>query len=278
MSASKIGSGNENFDRLLERLGYAYDQSQGIFVSILHAWQRDFGYCRLYDEAAALFSMIIDCEPIYFSYGGKRWLIELWKGQYALTTGAEIGVYWTDLPDIEVPGVFQGPFFFAAGDADLLPLSFTLSKEGKTLFSREQKHWWLTGFMLGEFSEPDQLAMEAAITLKDEAMLYAFLKGLKWAGYREHEWTVRGTTVSLQFTAPRTPQPSTRNPATDWLVQRKNEMLCGIYRELTGRYGNIWDKFRELQKRAPALYGEAMKIGKTAPLYESYALLQPHLA
>ena len=75
MSASKIGSGNENFDRLLERLGYAYDQSQGIFVSILHAWQRDFGYCRLYDEAAALFSMIIDCEPIYFSYGGKRWLI-----------------------------------------------------------------------------------------------------------------------------------------------------------------------------------------------------------
>ena len=132
--------------------------------------------------------------------------------------------------------------------------------------------------MLGEFSEPDQLAMEVAITLKDETMLYAFLKGLQWAGYREHEWTVRGTTVSFQFAAPRTPQPSTRNPATDWLVQRKNEMLCGMYRELTGRHRNIWDQLQELQKQAPGLYREAMNIGKTAPLYESYALLQPHLA
>ena len=134
MSGKKYGSGNETFDRLLERLGFAYDHSQDIFISILHPWQRDYGYCRLYDEAAALFSMIVDCEPIYFEYRGKRWLIELWKGQYALTTGGEIGVYLTDLPDMEIPGVFRGPFFFAAGDGDLLQLSLP-SPNGANPFS-----------------------------------------------------------------------------------------------------------------------------------------------
>jgi len=45
----------------------------------------------LYDEAAAPLGMIVDCEPIHFEYKGKRWLIQFWKGQYDLPTGAEVG-------------------------------------------------------------------------------------------------------------------------------------------------------------------------------------------
>ena len=45
--------------------------------------------------------MIIDCEPVRFYYGGKKWLIELWKGQYGMTTGCEIGVYTAPVYDVK---------------------------------------------------------------------------------------------------------------------------------------------------------------------------------
>ena len=50
-------------------------------------------YAYGYDAAALAMNAIIDCEPIFFDYAGKTWLIELWKGQYGLETGCEIGVY-----------------------------------------------------------------------------------------------------------------------------------------------------------------------------------------
>src|SRR5690348_3361555 len=57
------------------------------------AWQRGVGYSWAYDKAAPLSRMILDCEPLYFTYDGKQWLIELWKGQYVIECGGEIGVY-----------------------------------------------------------------------------------------------------------------------------------------------------------------------------------------
>ena len=274
MLSQSTGTGSETLDRVLARLGYAYDADQAIFCSTMHAWQRNFGYCRLYDEAAPLLSMIIDCEPISFSYRGKRWLIQFWKGQYALTAGCEIGVYMTGEPDMDIPGVFSGPFYSAAGDADLLQLSFTLYRRGKILMSREAKHWWLTGFILGEFAEPGDLAMYITVTLKDETMRHAFVNGLIRAGYRAAELTVNGARVGLRFTAPRTEQPATRTPSTDWLIQRKNEMLCRIYRNMAGQGGTIADQLQAVKEQSPGLYDQALNIGKTALLYESYGLLQ----
>ena len=37
--------------------------------------------------------MVFDCEPLYFSCNGKSYLLELWKGQYGMSTGAGIGFY-----------------------------------------------------------------------------------------------------------------------------------------------------------------------------------------
>ena len=84
---------DEYLEEIIHNLGYGYDKWQDIFYSKLNGWQRDMGYCRLYDEVAAPMSMIIDCEPIYFEYDNKKWLIEFWKGQYGMTTGCEVGVY-----------------------------------------------------------------------------------------------------------------------------------------------------------------------------------------
>lgn len=62
----------DDLNNLLKPYGYSYNAKQDIFISNIDAWQREMGYCRLYDEAAAPMSMIIDCEPIYFDYDNKR--------------------------------------------------------------------------------------------------------------------------------------------------------------------------------------------------------------
>ena len=69
----------------------------------------------------------------------------------------EIGVYSTEGPDLNIPGVFNGTFYYCVDDEDLLEMSYTLYKKDKVLFRYHDIHWWLTGFSLGEFSEPSDL-------------------------------------------------------------------------------------------------------------------------
>lgn len=259
-------------DRLEETIqvaGYSYDELQDIFYSNMEAWQRDMGYCSLFDEASVPLGMVVDCEPIYFEYGGKRWLIEFWKGQYDLTTGCEIGIYTTDKADIDIPGIFAGPFFHSASDTDRLQMSLTLFKNGKKLFTREDKHWWLTGFKLGEFSEPWELVMDLSITLKDDGMRNAFIKGLKNTGYRENEITVKENTntVSVKYKRPKSPQPASRTIEAEWIIQRKNQLLCKKYQEITGPYNKFPDKLEAIKKKSPQLYEKVININKTKQLF-----------
>jgi len=260
---------SEDLEKLIEIAGYSYDSLQDIFYSILDPWQRKVGYCRLYDEAAAPMGMIIDCEPIYFEYNEKKWMIGLWKGQYDLVTGGEIGVYIGAL-DLKIPGLFNGTFYSCASDSDLLQMSYTLKKNGETLFTREGTHWWLTGFKLGEFSEPSELVMDINITLKDALMRDAFISGLKNAGYSDDQFFIRYNTVSFRYDIPKTPQPMTRKPTTDRLIQKKNKLLCEKYQEMTQAFDNLQDKLLALEKDSPEMYRKIMNIGKAKPLSEIY--------
>lgn len=264
-------------NEIVEISGYAYNPEQDIFYSRIDAWQRDFGYCRLYDEGAAPLGMIIDCEPIYFQYDDRRWLIELWKGQYALTTGGEIGVYVTEGPDLDIPDFFNGTFYNCVSDDDILKMSYSLEKNGNTLFTREDKHWWLTGFMIGEFSEPSELIMELNITLKDERMRDAFVKGLKNANYLDDEIFQNGNTVSIVFSKTHVEQPFTRTEETDWVIQRKNEGLCNEYQNIAKDYKNTPDKLRAIRKEAPEIYKEVINIGKTRNIYDIYTVIKNYL-
>ena len=270
-------TGNEELDKALETAGYSYDKKQDIFYSNMDAWQRNMGYCRLYDEAAAPLGMIIDCEPIYFEYDGKRWLIEFWKGQYDLTTGCEIGVYTTTEPDINIQGVFKGAFYNCASDADQLQMSLILKKNGKTLFTRKDKHWWLTGFKLGEFSEPSELAVDLIITLKDEIMRNAFLRGVEQAGYLKNEISTNGNTIGLKFNKPRSEQPSSRTPETDWIIQRKNKLMCDNFQEITKEYDNLPDKIKAIQEQSPEIYEKTINIGKPEYLFKIHEKIKNYL-
>jgi hypothetical protein len=264
---------------IIKSAGYSYDSEQDIFYSNLDPWQREMGYCRLYDEAAAPLNMIIDCEPIYFEYEGKRWMIEFWKGQYGMTTGGEIGVYTAEGPDLNIPGLFNGTFYNCASNVDRLYMSYSLVKNGEVLFTRNDKHWWLTGFKLGEFSEPSELTMYLTIALKNIAMRNAFIQGLKDAGYSENEIFVDKNIVGLIFKEPRTLQPITRIAGADWLIQRKNELLCNKYQEITAQYDNFPDKMNAIRKQAPEIYDTILNgIGKTKQLFEVFEKIKEYLS
>ncbi|MDV3427856.1 MAG: DUF4474 domain-containing protein [Bacillota bacterium] len=267
----------DSLSKAITAAGYSYEPKQDIFYSNMDAWQKNFGYCRLYDEAAILSGVVIDCEPIYFEYENKRWMIELWKGQYYLNSGCEVGIYNTKDHDINVPGTFSGTFYYCADDKDQLHISYALKKNDKTLFTRKGRHWWLTGFKLGEYSEPSELTMDIYITLKNKAMLNAFLSGLKTAGYLENEIFVNLNTVGLKFDKPRNAQPYTRNSQTDWIIQRNNKFMCDKYREITGPYNNFQDKMKALQTQDLDIYNTIINIGKTRNLFSAFEIIRKYL-
>src|SRR5680860_227608 len=142
--------------------GFVYDPDQDIIYSRLDAPQRLFGYAYGYDVAALGMNAVIDCEPIFFDYDNKHWMIELWKGQYGLESGCEIGIYTRPIGSTSLiymlmdATVGQRPgdglpshnlFYDCAADADMLELSATLHRDGAPLLTRgPELHWWLTGF------------------------------------------------------------------------------------------------------------------------------------
>jgi hypothetical protein len=268
-----IASLNES----LEVVGYAYDPDQDIFFSLPDPWQKEFGYCRLYDEAAASMGMIIDCEPVYFEYAGKKWLIEFWKGQYGMTTGCEIGIYSTEASELDIPGVFNGTFYYCPDSTGYLDMSYSLKKHRKTLFARKDRHWWLTGFRLGEFSEPSELSMYIIITLKDRNMRDAFVKGLQNAGYSQDEYLAYGNSVVLVFDKPHTPQPTTRTQETDAVILQTNKLLCDQYRKITRDYTTMQEKIQAIREKVPELYKYIIWLGKPKQLYSMYETVKDYL-
>lgn len=191
--------------------GLLYDPGQDVVYYKKDSILRHAGYSIVFDVAAPTANIVIDCEPIYFKYANKLWMIELWKGQYSLATGCEIGVYNT--PKIDTPwGSLSSIHFNVAKDDELLVIAFTLRKNGQLLFFRgPEKHWWLSGFTMGLYSPPNELTMDVSITCLDSQMLTAVVHALHNMGYSVQ---VRSTTVNFRFATPSFPQPRLKNPYT----------------------------------------------------------------
>jgi hypothetical protein len=224
--------------------GFTYDPTQDIIRSRMHAWQRGLGYTWAYDCSSPFVSMIIDCEPFYFPYRGRHWMIELWKGQYGHETGCEIGVYCdyvsaavnhklTERP-ATAPAVGlvdlkeRSRLFLCVLDGDMLRMTSTLYRNGKKLFHRgPQLHWWLTGFHWGVFTrDTSELTMEVEIDFPTQEMADAFKQAANAIGYHTRQKGACG--IALTFARPHTPQPSSR-AALQGPMQANNEHLVEGY-------------------------------------------------
>ena len=228
---------------VVDLAGFAYDSDQDIIYSKMDALQRNFGYAYAFDANALLLSADIDCEPIFFDYDNKLWMIELWKAQYGLETGCEIGVYNrpTSAPvyyglldqaigrrDID-PDPRHGQFFRCADDTELLEMRFTLLRNGESFVVRgPERHWWLTGFRWGVFSKPEDLVMQLSIVFPTEDMRRAFVQALQTMGYQP---TQDGLTVSFDFKSPLAAQPP-KDATVLTAVRYQNAAIVNTYNDL----------------------------------------------
>ncbi len=246
----------------LEPFGFAYSLSKDIFYSLEDAWQKNFGYGKIYDEVAPVMNMFIDCEPIYFEYDNRRWMIELWKGQYGITTGAEVGIYVE-----KKRGHQKNPedvFYECVSKEEQLPMRMALYKNGKLLFQRNESHWWLTGFVLGEFSYPRELLLKVSITFQDHEMLEAFLKGCYQAGYQPEDLHVWYHQISLCLYQPKMPQPSYYGRIFCKYIQWQNHLNCKLYLWITRDFSKTADKLYYLMQAYPRIFGIIIKTGRIA--------------
>lgn len=164
---------------LVYTAGFEYCPGRDIIYSTYNNVQRLAGYCKAFDDTAPAVFYVIDCEPIYFHYGGYEWMLELWKGQYGIETGCEAGIYYrkSDRPET-AQEMAAGKLYQCVSDEHMLDMAFSLRKNGKELFSRNRtKHWWLTGFRWGVFSEPEELQMLFSVRFPNHEMQQAFLYG-----------------------------------------------------------------------------------------------------
>ncbi|MCI8318045.1 MAG: DUF4474 domain-containing protein [Lachnospiraceae bacterium] len=213
-------------NELAQPFGFEYLPDQDIFTSTYDSWQKEFGYCAAFDDAAVHFNMVFDCEPVYFDYNDRTWLIEFWKGQYGINTGAEIGVYRAN--SLLLPSQYSTALFHGVPSEEMLGLRMELQRKNQKLFSIERIHWWLTGFRMGAYSEPEDLELQAVITFPNEEMLQRFAEAVHRKGC--HEVQTCGCrcslTASFAFDASCKPcHDGKKNRLFHCLIAWKNRML-----------------------------------------------------
>lgn len=243
---------------LVYPFGYCFHCDSGIFSSTTDAWQKQAGYTWLYDYMAPRFQMVFDALPIYFDYRGRTWLIELWKGQYGINTGAEIGIYHADaiIPETD----YKSTWFSCAQDHEMLDCSFVLCNRRNDCFHNAGRHWWLTAFLVGCFSEPSALSMEATICFPNREMLSAFVDGLKRAGYREDSICVKGLHVSFVFCRNITGKYNLITRFWRRFSQWKNRIFCKLYLWVTRPFCCTEDRILYLYYYLPAAFRRLLRL------------------
>lgn len=217
----------EKLTELITPLGYCYDYCQDVFSSTQDAWQRDFGYMEAYNYFAPKFNMVFDYEPIYFDYNDRTWLIEFWKGQYGINTGAEVGVYYSD--SYVPPALRDITLFHCVKDKDMLPITLHLFQNDHTIAKLEEKHWWLTIFDVGNYSSPKDLSAHIGLTFPNKEMMNAFLTALYEKGYEKEKLCICGTKVLLLYDVCSTCSDSFYRRLLCSFAQWKNRLFCKLY-------------------------------------------------
>lgn len=243
-------------DNLAEPFGYAYESTQDIFVTRQNAPQKLFGYTSAYDHSAPFFNMVFDYETIYFDYNNRTWLIEMWKGQYGINSGCELGVYYAD--KIVPPEKYNSTLFQGAHDNDNLLISLKLNRHTcpreeciENLGQIRKRHWWPTIFKMGIFSKPEELFVNTSIRFKDYAMLCSFIKSFTQT-LPDTFYKINGLTVYFTF--------SKSERRYSWfrrMVRRISlascHLLCNWFNYLTKAFTNSGDKLLYIYYHLPFL-------------------------
>lgn len=230
----------DKLNELINPFGYYYNCNQDIFSTTINAWQRDFGYTEFYNKNAHRLSIIFDSQPIYFNYNEKTWLIEFWKGQYGINTGCEVGIYYND--SLVPESLRNYALFKSVSNEDMLPITISFSTKDYTIARLRQKHWWLTIFDLGKYTEPSELSMNIGITFPSREMMNSFINGLLDEGYKKEDIFIRGTKVYFLFDKCTTCSLNLFYRLRLKYIQPKNRILCKLFLKVTKPFNTSLDR------------------------------------
>ncbi len=173
--------------------GYSFSIPEVLLYAQVNAWTRDFGFMLFYD----IFSyttpfFFYETRRIKFDYDGLEWMIQVWKGNYAISNGAEVGIYSRDERRF-------GTYYDCATDDQMMEMSMELYHGDDLIFSRpKQLHWWLTGFRLTYDTYPaSSMTLKFSIDMKNEEMLNAFCDAVMNHYKKDMTYTVDGLTVNV---------------------------------------------------------------------------------
>lgn len=240
---------------LIKPFGYCYVPAQDVFSTLVDAPQRTFGYTALYDSYAAYFGMVFDCLPVYFDYGGKTWLIEIWKGQYGINMGCEVGVYRADSLVASINR--KTALFQSVGDLEMLPMSVRLYRNGKECAHLRRRHWWLTIFKMGCYSKPQDLSVKVNITFPDLEMLSAFADSL--GEYKNVSFCICGMQVQILFNICTSCTLSFWRSLVCRLSQWKNRLSCRLFLWMTKPFSSSMDRLLCLYFCLPLFFRRIFK-------------------
>lgn len=247
------------FDRLLKPFGYAYDEGQQIFITRIHAWQRQFGYEAAFDRAAVWGSMVFQCFPVYFDYMGKTWLMEIWKGQYGIACGCEIGLYHADR--IVLPEDYPKTHFESVDDDELMNFMVILEGKGIPGFTSQMRHWWLGTFRVGAYCRPGRLNVLYQISFRDPCMMEAVLTGLWQSEYPKEQISVLRNTIAIRQHKENSLHRSIPGKLYARWVMWKNHQQVRLFRWYTRPFTDPRDRLLFLYFQIPFLFRRLMQHG-----------------
>jgi len=189
VSAAPEGPAGKAVDTLFKSVGLLtlrVEPWEGYIYNHKYAPQWVFGFNGLYDAITVLNLSFIDTLHVKFPYGGRDWLIQLWKGAYAgvLAVGGEMGVYTK-------PGGSPVEHYACALPRDWLGMEMSIYSGGRQLFTRPfERTWWCTGYQIGWldgfWSSPrENCVMVSRVQLKDAAMAALFAASLASKGFAQ---------------------------------------------------------------------------------------------
>lgn len=173
-------------------IGHNFNFYEMTIYSTVDCWMRNYGFCLFYDVAANLlptnFKYIT--RRFKFSYDGLDWMIQMWKGNYFISNGGEVGLYWREKGQL-------GSFYNCATEE--IPMSLQVSIGDKILVNRKlQDHWWICGFNLGEkLYLPTALTLRTTLVMPDKEMLEAFTASIDANVMGDVSYTVDGLSVNV---------------------------------------------------------------------------------
>lgn len=174
--------------------GFNLNLSEMTVYATIDSWMRNFGFCLFYDFAASSMPVFFhyNTRRFKFDYNGMEYMIQIWKGNYTVANGGEVGLYCRDASK-------SGSYYDCANDDQMLNMSMQILHGEEILVDEgPMMHWWVNGFNLSDrMYLPESLTMKFSIDMPDEEMLNAFCESIDNHYMHDVTYTVDGLTVNV---------------------------------------------------------------------------------